>query len=142
MTTRILPDTETIVVDYLLTRTEVTDLVVDRIGTLLDLTGSPELPLLRIQRAASSMIERRHLRAGNVQVEAWGNSMLQAQDLLETTMAVLLEDGPGSIIGTHDPHGVVTATEESLGPRPFPDPETLTPRWTGSVLVYAHPIPA
>jgi hypothetical protein len=147
MTTIVLPDTEAIAVGYLLTRTEVTGLIGGppassaRIGSTLDLTGAAALPALRVTRVSTTSPVRRHLRAANVQLEAFAETPIEAQDLLETAVAVLHEDGAGSIIGTHPGLGVVDGVDEAIGPRPQPDPETDTPRWLGSVIIYAHPIP-
>lgn len=142
MTTRVLPDVEAIAIGYMLTRSEVTDLCGTRIGTSLDLTADTQLPALRVRRVSATTNPRRHLRAGNTQLEAWATSELAAQDLCETALAVLLEDGAGSIVGTHSGLGVVTAVDEAIGPRPQADPETDTPRWLAAVIIYAHPIPS
>lgn len=144
MATRVLPYVESMVITYLLTRTEVTNLVGGppassaRIGTELDLTSPASLPALRVRRISTTSPVRRHLRAGNCQLEAWASSETLAEEILETALGVLHEDGfPGTYAGL----GVVTGVDDSLGSRPLPDPDTGTPRWLGSVIVYAHPIP-
>lgn len=148
MTIRTLPDTEAILIGYLLTRTEVTNLIGGppatsaRIGTLLDLGSDVNLPALRIRRVSTTTPVRRHLRAANIQIEAWAASEVAAQDLIETTLAVIHEDPPGSLVGAWAGLGVITGVDDGIGPRPQPDPETDTPRWLASVIVYAHPIPA
>lgn len=146
MTVRVLPDTEAMAIAYLLTRTEVTDLVggappAARIGTQLDLTSDAALPALRLRRASTTTPVRRHLRAGNVQLEAWAVDELTAQDLCETAVAALHEDDANGFPGVFAGLGVVTGVEDAIGPRSQPDPDTDTPRWLASVLVYAHPLP-
>lgn len=144
MVTKVLPDTEAIAIAYLLTRPEVTDLVGGppasdaRIGSTLDLTKDTALPALRVSRIGTTSPVRRHLRAGNVQLEAFAVDTVTAQDLLETAVAVLHEEAfPGVFAGL----GVVTGVVEAIGPRPQSDPDTDTPRWLGSVVIYAHPEP-
>lgn len=141
MVTRVLPDAEAIAIGYLLTRAEVTDLCAQRIGTELNLTKPELLPALRVRRIGSTTPVRRHLRAANVQLESFAAAELAAQDLLETAMAVLHEDGAGSIIGTHPGLGVVTGVVDGIGARAQPDPETDRPRWLGSLIIYCHPAP-
>lgn len=141
MTVRVLPDTEALAVTYLLTVPEVTAIVDARIGTSLDLTEDTDLPALRITRASARVIAPRHLRASNVQLEAFATVELTAQDLCELAYAALFEDGDTGFVRTWAGLGVVTGVADALGPRNFPDPDTETPRWLGSVIVYAHPLP-
>lgn len=141
MTTRVVPDAEAIAIAYLLTRTEVTSLVGDRLGTELNLAAPAQLPALRVGVISQTTAARRHLHVANLQVEAWSSSRIDASRIARTVVGVLTEDGAGSIIGTHPGLGVVTATEEGIGPRPQPDPETQTPRFLATVLIYVHPEP-
>lgn len=150
MTTRVLPDTEAIVIAYLLSRSEITSKVDTRIGTQLDPTKSAELPAVRVRRISTTEPVVRHLRASNVQLEGWAQDDVTAQIALETAWALLEEDtGANTILGTWTPGanlpagvtgGVVTGVDPGIGPRSQPDPATGTPRWLGSVIVYAHPI--
>ncbi len=138
MTVRVLPDTEALAIAYLKTVAEVVTLVGDQLGTSLDLTEDTALPALRITRVSTRLVARRHFRAGNVQLEAWALDELKAQDLAELAWAALFEpDFVGSWAGL----GVVTGVDDALGPRSFPDPDTDTPRWLASVIIYAHPLP-
>lgn len=142
MATRTLPDVEAIIIGYLLTRSEVTDLAGTRIGTKLDPADPAELPAVRIRRVSTTTPVRRHLRAANVQLESWAPDELSAQDLAEIVHAVLLDESwsptPGPV-GVHPGLGVVTGVDESIGPRSQPDPDTKTPRWLSSVIIYCHP---
>lgn len=141
MATRTLPDVEAIVINYLLTRSEVTALTGTRIGTTLDLTQPAEVPALRIRRISTTTPVRRHLRRANLQLEAWADTELEAQDLSEIAHAVLLDEpwsSPPGPVGVH-PEGVVTGVDESIGPRSQPDPDTSHPRWLSSVIVSCHP---
>lgn len=138
MVTRVLPDTEAIAIAYLLTRSEVTNVFGQRIAPALDLTKPAERPALRVTRVGTTSPVRRHLRAGNTQLEAFAATELAAQDGLELALAVLNED---AFVGTHPGLGVVTGVAEGIGPRRQPDPVTRTPRWLASLIIYAHPIP-
>lgn len=143
MTTRTLPPIESMAIAYLLTRTEITSLVGGppatsaRIGTELDLSSDLALPALRIRRVSTTSPVRRHLRAGNTQLEAWATTETEAEDILETALALLHEE---TFVATYPGLGVVTGVDDGIGARPQPDPDTETPRWLGSVIVYAHPI--
>ena len=153
MATRKLPDVEYVVTQYLLRRSEVTDICGQQIGTQLDLTKDAALPAVRIRRVSLTTPVPRHLRAANMQFESWAADELAAQDLAETVQAVMLDelDADDSIIGNWpavpdvDPRknfdgAVVTGTTEAIGPRPQSDPDTDTPRWLSSVVIFCHPV--
>lgn len=141
---RVLPDVEAIAIGFLLTVAELVDDppaglgIGTRIGTRLGPDGATQLPFVRLLRVSSTSPVRRHLRAGNVQVEAWAETDLEAQDVCETAVASLHLD---AFLGTHAGLGVVSGVDEGIGPRHQPDPVTGQPRWLGSVIIYAHPIP-
>lgn len=137
MTVRVLPDTEQIIVHWLLGVPEVAATVGDRVGTTLDVTSDTGLPAVRVTRVSSTLIAARQFRSTTVQLEAWATDELTARDLCELCWAALFED---DFVGVHGA-GVVTGVADSLGPRSFPDTLTDTPRWLASVTVYAHPNP-
>lgn len=140
---RVLPDVEAIAAGYLLTVGALVDDDPDglgvgtRIGTRLGPDGKTETPYLRLRRISSTAPVRRHLRAGNLQLEAWADTDLEAQDVCELAVAALHSD---AFLGTYPNLGVVTGVDDGIGPRSQPDPVTDHPRWLGSVIVYAHPI--
>jgi hypothetical protein len=138
MSVRVLPDTEALAIAYLLTVPEVEAIASDRIGSTLDVTAPTELPALRVTRVSARLLVARHFRAGNVQLEAFATSDLAAQDLCETAWAALFEPAFSTVWAGL---GVVTGVSDALSPRSFQDPDTGTPRWLGSVIVYAHPVP-
>lgn len=140
MTARVLVDVEELVIAYLLTKTPITDLVADRIGTELDLTAASPLPAVRVRRVATATVVRRHLEALNLQFECYAAGDLAAYDLARLVEAHVDDDGAGGLIGTHA-GGVVTAAETSLGLIPLPDPATGAPRWLFGRNIYAHPAP-
>jgi hypothetical protein len=141
---RVLPDVEAIASTFLLTVAELVDDppaglgVGPRIGTRLAPDGQTQLPFLRLRRISSTAPVRRHLRAGNLQLEGWADTELEAQDVCETATAALHLD---AFRGVYAGLGVVTGVDDGIGPRPQPDPITDQPRWLASVIVYAHPIP-
>lgn len=141
---RVLPDVEAITAGFLLTVAELVDDpptglgVGNRIGTRLGPDGQTQTPYLRLRRISSTAPVRRHLRAGNLQLEAWADTELEAQDVCETATAALHVP---EFVGTYAGLGIVTGVEDGIGPRPQPDPVTDHPRWLASVIVYAHPIP-
>ena len=140
MAVRIQTDNEAIAVAFLLTVPEVQAIAGDRIGTQLDLTRGAKLPAVRITRVSATSPIRRHLRASNTQLEAWADDELTAQDLAEVCFAALLDDIPGSgPVGAFPGLGIVTGVDAAIEPRSQPDPDTDTPRWLSSVVIYAHP---
>lgn len=141
MTLAPAPDVEAIVINYLLGRAEVTAIFGTRIGTELDLTGPAPLPALRIGTVGGVVGTPRRLDGTSIQLESWADDRITARDGLAATRAVLLEEGAGSIVGTHAGLGVVTGTSDGQLPRPLPDPETDRPRWLCVLYVYAHPLP-
>lgn len=141
---RVLPDVEAIAATYLLTVGELVDAdpaglgVGQNIGTRLGPDGATPTPFIRLVRVSSTSPVRRHLRAGNTQVEAWADTDLEAQDVCELAIAALHSD---AFPGTYPDLGVVSGVDAGIGPRRQPDPVTEHPRWLGSVIIYAHPIP-
>ena len=139
MSTRVAADAEAIAIEILLANSDVTATFGDRIGTELDLTKAEELPKLRLTTVSTRGVVRRHLDAASIQLEAWAGSRIAAKTALEVARGALLED---NLEGTYPPHGVLTGTDNGVGPVPRPDPETSTPRWLCTVVLYCHPAPA
>lgn len=132
----LLPDVEAIVIDYLMSHTDVSAIVDDRVYT--DIPEGPTYQFLTVLRIAGRpRPQPRWIDQAHLQIGAWGDdvnfSREDVRDLCETAVAALHE-----LVG-NTPLGVVTAVEDILGPRSLPDPETSWPRFMAEVLVTAHP---
>ena len=136
------PDVQAIAIGYLLGRSELTDVVGQRIGSKLDVTKAAALPAVRVLHASTVVATARRLDATTLDVECWSTDAIEARDVCALARALLLDESAAGPVGTHPGRGVVTGVVASVGPRPFPDPETATPRWLSSLIVYAHPLPA
>jgi hypothetical protein len=136
------PDVQAIAIGYLLGRAELTSLVDTRIGSQLDVTKAANLPAVRVLHASTTVATTRRLDASTLDVEAWSTDAIEARDICALARALLLDESAAGPVGTWPTFGVVTGVVASVGPRPFPDPETATPRWLSSLIVYAHPLPA
>lgn len=132
---KVLPDAEALVVNYLLSVSEVEAVVDDRIGT--ELPDEVFYPYLVVSRVPSLQAVRRHLDAAEIQVDAWAETKAEANDLARTAHAALLDmsgtldDGLGG--------GVVTGVDETVGIGWLPDPSTDRPRYLFQMTVYMHP---
>ena len=131
------PDVEAIVLDYLLSVTDVTDVFTDEIGTHLDGTVDAQpLPALKFTQISTIVATHRRLTGYLFQLEAWAGSKVAAFDAMAPVSAAMLDEE--AIVGVYAGLGVVTGTESGVGPRPLPDPETGTPRYVHDVRVYAR----
>jgi len=131
------PDVEAIVLDYLLSVTDVTDVFTAEIGTHLDGTVDAQpLPALKFTQISTVVATHRRLTGYLFQLEAWAGSKVAAFDAMAPVSAAMLDEE--AIVGVYAGLGVVTGTESAVGPRPAPDPETGTPRYLHDVRVYAR----
>lgn len=132
------PDVEAIVLDYLLSVTDVTDVFTLEIGTYLDgFVDSQPLPALKFTQVSTVVATHRRLTGYLFQLEAYASTKINAFDAMAPVSAAMLDEE--AIVGVYAGLGVVTGTESGVGPRPLPDPDTGTPRYIHDVRVYARP---
>lgn len=132
------PDVEAIVLAYLLSVTDVTDVFTLEIGTYLDgFVDSQPLPALKFTQVSTVVATHRRLTGYLFQLEAYASTKINAFDAMAPVSAAMLDEE--EIVGVYAGLGVVTGTESGVGPRPLPDPDTGTPRYIHDVRVYARP---
>lgn len=132
------PDVEAIVLAYLLSVTDVTDVFTLEIGTYLDgFVDSQPLPALKFTQVSTVVATHRRLTGYLFQLEAYASTKINAFDAMAPVSAAMLDEE--AIVGVYAGLGVVTGTESGVGPRPLPDPDTGTPRYIHDVRVYARP---
>lgn len=140
MTIHLLADVEQIASAYLRSRTEVTDLVADRVWT--EIPNLPTFPLVKLTRVGGGPAGApAHLDRAIVQIEAYGGTKYEARRLAATCAAVL---DSHEVAGT-DLHGGYVTGSEPGSLRYLPDEETRTskenarPRYLLEVVLLVHP---
>lgn len=129
---RLLPDVEALTVNRLRASADVTALVGQRVGTTLydGLT-----PALKVTLVSGDERVRDHLDAPRVQVDAYGGTKADANDLARTARAALV-----AVSGAFA-EGVVTAVRTLVTPWWNPDSgfEPPRPRYSFDVELTVHP---
>lgn len=136
MVLRLLPDTEALLVDYLLAHSSVAALVGTRVRT--DLPADPIFPCLTLTLVSGDEVVRQHFDESLVQVTAWAERKQAASLLIRTARAVLLEAPDAA-----HARGVVTGVRTLVAPRWFPDDSVAPPlpRYISDLGVFVHPHP-
>lgn len=135
MTAQVAVDAEKLVVDWLRTVDEVTDIFDARIYTEVP-ARDVEWPLLRVIRIGGAPTTRlARLDSPLMQLDVWGGPKATARLGLATALAHMATEMPGA----HD-LGVVTAVEVG-GPQWLPDTEftPARPRYSADVRLWTHP---
>lgn len=134
MVLRLLPDTEALLIEYLLAHASVAALVGSRVST--ELPASPTFPCLTMTLVSGSEIVRQHFDESLVQLSAWADTKVSASLLIRTARAAMLEAPDAE----HD-RGVVTAVRTLVAPRWFPDDSVVPPRprYLSDLGVFVHP---
>lgn len=134
----VLPDVEQLVIDYLRASTEVGTEVGDRVWPEKP-ADPPAEPYVLVQRLGGSVAVPRRLDAGRVQIDVYGGSRFACHRAARAIRAAMWEAHKA----THAV-GVVTGVEEESGPSWLPDPVDTAgrrkPRYTQSLIVFAHPL--
>lgn len=146
MALRLQVDVGRLVIAYLLTITEVTAIVSNRIGNVL-YAGSG--PAVQVNDITGDELVPRHLDAAHLQVDAWGGNRAQSLDLARTVRAALLEMPAATVTALHTvpvpswATGVATDVATLTRPRWLPDDSVNPPRprFSGDYQVIAHPLP-
>lgn len=134
MTIRLLPDAEALAVAYLKAHASITPLVGTRVSTVLP--ANPTFPYLQVILLAGVEKSVGHLDNCYLQVDAWGTTRDDANLLIRTARAVLL-DAP---YVTHD-RGIVSYAETVSPPRWLLDTSVTPPRprYSCDVSLTIHP---
>lgn len=139
MSLLLLPDVEALVSQFLRAQDEITDLVDERVYTVIPKNAA--FPLLLAHRPPGGLaVTSRplYLDAALVQLDAYGGSKGQARNLIETARAVLA----ARLEGVHE-SGVVTGVQfGSMGYLPDPDFTPARPRYVADLTVWVRPQPA
>jgi hypothetical protein len=129
--TRTQPDSEALSIAYLLTVTEVTDLVDDRVyaESGIDLQA-PYLTVIAVSPRADN-----HHWVGTVlmQIDAYADTRAEARDTCEAAVVALLDIPQGHELG------VVTGARDVIGPRQLPDTVGHRKRFEAEVVLTLHP---
>lgn len=131
---QLLPDVESIVIQYLKQQEDVLELLTDSARISSELKQKAEFPCLTAAQGPGIVRVERFLVGHRIQVDAWGGTREEARLLARTAHAALLE-----LRGTQD-LGIVTGVETILAPRKFPDPVNNRPRYLFEVRVWATPL--
>ena len=128
------PDVTALVSQYLRSRSELTDMVGQRVYTVIP--NNPTWPLVRLTQFDSIDYTVAWLDGAVVQVDAFGGGIDMASDIGRTARALLHE-----MYGTHD-EGVVTGVRTS-GWRYQPDAtfDPAKPCYLFTAVIAAHPLP-
>jgi hypothetical protein len=131
---RLLPDAEAVVIEWLLSVEDVTDLIEDRISR--DLPPTVVYPYVTVQRVGGRALARRHLDAPVLQFDIWGE-VGQDEAVWEVceTVRQAMDDLQGKTVGG----AVVGGVYEVIGPTRFTDPDTGRPRRFFRVETRKHP---
>lgn len=129
-----LVDLEALVVSHCLDDAAITTIAGDDVRTELPPGWVP--PALQITRQPGTMVDAHtsRLERGVIQVQAWGETKEQAFDLANAA-AVALK----ALADVSHYYGVVTEAYWQQTPWWNPDDEADTPRYTGLLVVFAHP---
>lgn len=135
---RLLADIEKLVIQHLLTYSELEDLVGDRIGSKKD-GPYPRLTITRL--GGSPTPQPAHLDSARIQVEAWGDHAKDGggkgqANLVARTAQAAMHD----MVNVSHEEGVVTDVQCILGPSWVPDQLTDRPRYLLDFIVRVHPI--
>lgn len=134
MTVALLPDIEALVSRFLREQAEIVALVTDRVYTVVP--KDPVWPLLRLQRVAGGPVISRPLRldAPTVQLDAYGGSKADAQELIETARSVIAL----RLEGVHDLGVVSGVSFGSMSWLPDPSYSPARARYVADITVYVH----
>lgn len=133
MTLRLMPDVEALVGDYYRGHASITALVGTRVSTTVPAQGTDGLQLTLV---TGNEIVRTHLDEQIIDVAAWDTTKEQANLLIRTARAVLLEASRADHV-----RGVVTHVRTVITPRWLPDDSVNPPRprYVGTFGVFVHP---
>lgn len=127
-------DAEELTINYLLTISDITDKVVDRIAT--DRDAKPGFPAISLHRFGGTSRAHGWIDRPVLHIDVRGETRESAYDVIALVRAALL---PDVVAGVYD-EGVVTDSAEIVGPNYMPDPENGRPRWFMQLQLVTHPL--
>jgi len=134
MTRYKIPDVESAIVNFLLSKTSITD-IVGSSGVSTIFPKEVSLPRLRINLAGGIPIVKRWLYGPRINVEAWAETKEEAFDLMAEAIYVLEHE----LVGAQIDEGVVTGCEQETGISWSPDQTSNYSRYFVGIVVYIHP---
>ena len=126
---RLLPDVESLVVQYLKTVTSVDDIVDGRVSG--ELPARPTFPAVTVLLVSDSVAIEGHLGGSWVQIDCFGTTREEARTLARTVQAEM-----SAWAGTFD--DAVVHTETIIGVRRRAEPQDDRPRYSVDMRVWAH----
>jgi hypothetical protein len=134
--TRLLPDVEALVVAWLKAHPSVSALVGTRVAT--ELPAAPAWPFLTVTQIGGNELIADHLDDQYLQLMSWGDSKGQANLLIRTARAALIE-----LRGENTSRGVVTDVRTTFTPFWQPDDSVSPPRprYRCDFSLVCHPQP-
>lgn len=136
MTLRLQVDVEALAAEHLRAHASIAALVGARVGTQLPGPPGPTWPYLTVTMVAGVEKVADHLDESYLDVFAWADRKDDANVLIRTARAVLIE----ARTATHD-RGVVTNVRTISPPRWLPDPIDDRPRYLCTMALTVHPWP-
>jgi hypothetical protein len=94
------------------------------------------LPFVVCRRLGGTSPDGRHLDRGRIQVEAWGSTVAEANDLARLVRRILKE--LHGLLPASEPIGSMVGMRDSIGLQRLDDPPTNTPRYIFEVSITAH----
>lgn len=136
MTLLVLPDAVTLTRKYLLTVTELTDLIDERISTRS--ASTPVYPYLTLQRIGGTSVVAERLDSARIQFDAWGATESDASVVIRTARAALF--ALNRVGGYVAAAGVLTGVNDIAGPQWLPDTtrDPHVPRFTSTLDIGAR----
>lgn len=129
-------DVERLLSGWLRARTDIADLVEDRVHTVVP--NRATFPYLKITQVGGTPVFSRplYLDESYIQLDAYGGPKVLARQIIDTARAAMAEE----FLGDHPGVGVVTSVR--FGDlRYLPDDiyEPAQPRWIATASIYTHP---
>lgn len=128
-------DVERLLSAWLRERTDITDVVGDRVYT--EIPNRATFPFLRLSLIGGTPVTTRplYLDESYIQLDAYGGPKALARQLMDITRDAIDTE----LTGVH-PEGVVTGvTFSSMRYLPDDGYDPPRPRYVGSVFIYSHP---
>lgn len=101
------------------------------------LPTNPDYPCVVVKRVGGLPVEKHHLDNPNIQIEVWGTSKAEAQDLAQQARSAIHEI-EGTLYSTPIA-AFVSGVEDTLGLSWSPDPVTNQARYVFAVGLYIVP---
>lgn len=129
-------DVERLLSAWLRARPDMTDLVADRVHTVMP--NRAVFPFLKITQVAGTPVFSRplYLDESYIQLDAYGGPKVLARQIIDTARAAMAEE----FLGSHPGVGVVTSVRfGDLSYLPDDIYEPAQPRYIATASIYTHP---